>query len=134
MIKIYTFGNIPDVEFEPGGRLHDFDVPCGWDDIEANCDLYEALGVDPEDEEYILIRDQERRMNMSMYVIFTHHSPFAQDIITEDILEHFDLREDTPEEREAAKAEGYRFAHLFRECEGDYGEVYYEFVASEIIL
>lgn len=69
-----------------------------------------------------------------MYVIFTKQSTFGQSRITEDISHLFDMREDTPEEREAAKAEGYRYAHLFRECEGDYGETYYEYVTSEILL
>ena len=68
-----------------------------------------------------------------MYVIFTKQSTFSQSRITEDTLHLFDMREDTPEEREAAKAEGYRFVHLFCEREGNYGETYYEYVASEIL-
>ena len=68
-----------------------------------------------------------------MYVIFTRQSAFGVSRITENTVHNYDLREDTLEEREAAKAAGYRFAHLFRECEGDYGETYYEYVASEIL-
>ena len=68
-----------------------------------------------------------------MYVIFTKQQAFGQSRITEDTLHLFNLREDTPEERDAAKAEGYRFAHLFRECEGDYDETYYEYVESKIL-
>lgn len=68
-----------------------------------------------------------------MYVIFTKKPAFGQSRITEDTLHLFNLREDTPEERDAAKAEGYRFAHLFRECEEVHGETYYEYIASEIL-
>ena len=72
-----------------------------------------------------------------MYVIFKKQPAFGQtrigEYIAEDTVHFFDLREDTPEERERAKAEGYRYAYLFCETYGYYGDTRYVYVGYEIL-
>lgn len=73
-----------------------------------------------------------------MYVIFTKRAQWSVDSISLDMLLdpyfEYDLNalvEDTPESREEAKDNGFRFAHLFEESYDN--EPYYTFVTSQIL-
>lgn len=73
-----------------------------------------------------------------MYVIFTKNAKWSINSISFDMLldSNFEydldtLIEDTPEAREEAINNGFRFAHLFEESYVD--QPYYTYVASQIL-
>lgn len=72
-----------------------------------------------------------------LYAIFKKEPPVhlevGQSRIEDEFVHFFDMREYTPTEIEAAKAAGYRFAWLFVECWGRYGDTYYGYIGYEIL-
>ncbi|EOP32337.1 hypothetical protein U0X36_25940 [Bacillus thuringiensis] len=74
-----------------------------------------------------------------MYVIFTNNAQCSVDGFSFDMLldSNFEydlvtLVEDTPEAREEAIDNGFRFVHLFEESYVD--QPYYTYVTSQILL
>ncbi|MGG4306872.1 hypothetical protein ABEW59_29680 [Bacillus wiedmannii] len=74
-----------------------------------------------------------------MYVIFTKNAQWRVNSISYDMLldSNFEydldtLIEDTPEARQEAIDNGFRFAHLFEESYVD--QLYYTYVTSQILL
>lgn len=72
-----------------------------------------------------------------LYVMFKRQPPeqlkVGESFIDDDLLHFFDLRCDTYDERERAKAEGYRYAYLFVEGYGYYGDTRYVFIGFEVL-
>ena len=69
-----------------------------------------------------------------MFVIYAHDSLFAVNRIEEGTDLYYQITEYTEEGKIEAKSLGKKFAHLFEEKEDEYGNTYYEYVTSVIML